>query len=56
MEALNWKGFANVEFKYDPRDDSYKFIEINARVWQQIGLAEALGINFPMLAYRNNFV
>lgn len=51
LDAMNWRGFANVEFKYDPRINDYQFIEINARVWQQVGHAEALGINFPMLQY-----
>lgn len=51
LEEMSWKGFANVEFKFDPRVNEYQFIEINARVWQQIGHAEALGINFPMMCY-----
>ncbi len=51
LEAMSWHGFANVEFKFDPRVNEYQFIEINARVWQQIGHAEALGINFPTLCY-----
>ncbi len=53
MQSLNWRGFANVEFKFDIRDNNYKFIEINARVWQQISHAEALGINFPILMYND---
>lgn len=51
LEAMSWRGFANVEFKLDPRDNSYQFIEINARVWQQIGHAESVGINFPIMPY-----
>ncbi len=51
IRKLDWKGFANIEFKYDLRDQKYKYIEINARVWQQISLAERLGMNFPLLQY-----
>jgi D-aspartate ligase len=51
IKDLNWRGYANLEFKYDPRDHTYKFIEINARVWQQINHADILGINFPLLQY-----
>lgn len=53
MRELNWRGFANIEFKYDEIDKKYKFIEINARVWQQISHAEKLGLNFPLLQYLN---
>lgn len=51
IKGLAWRGFANIEFKYDERDSLYKFIELNARVWQQISHPEALGINFPLLCY-----
>jgi D-aspartate ligase len=45
------RGFANLEFKYDKRDRTYKFIEVNARIWQQVGHGDVLGINFPLLQY-----
>jgi D-aspartate ligase len=51
LRDLTWRGFANIEFKYDIRDRTYKFIEVNARVWQQIGHGDVLGINFPLLQY-----
>lgn len=51
IKDLNWRGFANLEFKYDKRDQTYKFIEINARVWQQIEHAAMLGLNFPLFQY-----
>jgi len=51
LTEIGWKGFANVELKYDLRENVFKFIEINPRVWQQIGVAESLGINFPMIMY-----
>lgn len=53
LENLGWKGFANVEFKLDPDDGVYKFIEINARVWQQISHAEALGVNYPLMMFND---
>lgn len=51
FNEIGWRGFANVELKYDSEQNEYKFIEINPRVWQQIGVAESLGFNFPMMLY-----
>ncbi|MGB9696391.1 MAG: hypothetical protein ACPL2D_03765 [Ignavibacteria bacterium] len=51
LNEIGWRGFANVELKYDSEQNEYKFIEINPRVWQQIGVAESLGINFPLMMY-----
>ena len=51
FEKLRWLGYANVEFKYDDRDGRYKFIEVNARVWQHCSHAEWGGVNFPLLQY-----
>jgi predicted ATP-grasp superfamily ATP-dependent carboligase len=53
LAALGWRGFANIEFKRDPATGRYKFIELNPRVWQQIGQAESLGMNFPLRYYRD---
>ncbi len=51
LEGLAWRGFINMEFKYDPHDKTYKFIELNPRVWQQVNHAEKLGLNFPLMQY-----
>jgi len=53
LKSLNWRGFANVEYKLNPKTGKYMFIEINARVWQQISHPEELGINFPVLQYED---
>lgn len=44
-------GLSNTEFKYDKNGGKYKFIEINARVWQQIGLTGCLGRDYSRLYY-----
>lgn len=51
IEGLAWRGFINMEFKYDPHDKTYKFIELNPRIWQQVSHAEKLGSNFPLMQY-----
>jgi predicted ATP-grasp superfamily ATP-dependent carboligase len=47
MESLNWNGPAQVEFKYDPRDRTYKLIEINPKLWGTSALAIKAGVSFP---------
>lgn len=51
MEMLNYNGIGSIEFKYDIRDNTYKFIEINTRYWQQNSLPDKCGINFPLIDY-----
>ncbi len=42
----NIEGFSNTEFKYNPEDGKYYFIECNARVWWQIKLTEHINISY----------
>lgn len=46
------EGFSNTEFKFNPSDGKYYFIETNARIWSQIRLSEYNGQNF-MVQYYN---
>lgn len=47
LSALNWHGPAQVEFKWDERDNTYKLIEINPKLWGTLDLSIKAGINFP---------
>jgi predicted ATP-grasp superfamily ATP-dependent carboligase len=51
FRAMNWRGPGSIEFKRDDRDGRWKLIELNPRLWQQHGLAEVAGMNFPLLQY-----
>jgi predicted ATP-grasp superfamily ATP-dependent carboligase len=53
LRAFGYQGLSQVEFKRDPRDGSYKLMEINARLWQWHGLATACGVDLPLIAYRD---
>lgn len=53
LSALRYRGFANVEFKRDPRDGEYKLIEINARHNLSSMLAIRCGVSFPWLEYQH---
>jgi len=49
LEALEWNGPAQIEFKLDPRDNKYKFIEINPKLWGTLDLSIKVGMNFPKM-------
>lgn len=53
LHELNFFGIAQVEYKRDLRDGSYKLIEINARFWKWHSLATNSGINLSAIAYRD---
>lgn len=51
FRALDWRGPGSIEFKRDDSDGKWKLIELNPRLWQQNALAEAAGMNFPLVQY-----
>lgn len=51
LNALNYRGFSEIEWKYDLRDGRYKLIEINPRFIFYMGLCVACGMNFPYIQY-----
>ena len=53
LDAMRYQGISEVEFMWDPRDEKYKLIEINARFWSWHSLAIAAGVDLPYLLYRD---
>src|SRR6476659_3698354 len=53
LHALGFHGLSQVEFKRDPRDGSFRLMEINPRLWQWHGLASACGVDLPRIAYED---
>jgi predicted ATP-grasp superfamily ATP-dependent carboligase len=53
FQRIGYRGTGSAEFKFDARDGRYKLIELNPRYWQQNALAEQVGMNFPLLEYRD---
>lgn len=45
MEGINYRGFAEVDMKYDVRDNTFKVLEINARQGRSSYYVAALGKN-----------
>ena len=53
LQELRYHGVSQVEFKRDPRDGRFRFMEVNARHWMWHSLAAASGVNLSLAAYRD---
>jgi predicted ATP-grasp superfamily ATP-dependent carboligase len=51
IQTLQYTGICEIEYLLDIRDNKYKLIEVNARSWLWVGLANACGVNYAKLAY-----
>ena len=52
LKKIGYFGVSQVEFKFDPRDRTYKLMEINARPWLWIWLPTFCGMNLPYIFYK----
>ena len=52
LQALDYHGLVEVEFKHDARDGLDKVLDINTRMWTWIGLGEAAGVDFPWIMWQ----
>jgi predicted ATP-grasp superfamily ATP-dependent carboligase len=52
LKALQWYGIAQVEFKFDPRDNLPKLLEVNPRFWGMTEMAICSGMDLPYILYR----
>ncbi|HWO41045.1 MAG TPA: ATP-grasp domain-containing protein [Candidatus Eisenbacteria bacterium] len=53
LKKIGYVGMANLEFKQDLRDGTFKLIEVNVRLGERIALASAAGVDMPHIAYRD---
>lgn len=51
LEQSKYTGIVGIEFKYDPRIDDYKLIEINTRPVNTTGISLACGVNLPLISF-----
>jgi len=47
LNKVNYSGICEVEFKYDNRDEKFKFLEVNARIWRWHSITD--GADIPLL-------
>ena len=53
LQGIGFRGLATVEFKKDPRDDTFKLIEVNPRSGLPQQLAVDCGVDVPYIAYQD---
>ena len=53
FRRIGYRGFGEIEFKYDEVQDKYYMIEINARLSNLNALLNRAGLNFPYIMYRD---
>jgi predicted ATP-grasp superfamily ATP-dependent carboligase len=51
LKKIKYHGIIDAELKRDPRDNKFKYIEINSRTGWQNRLAARCGIDLPYIAY-----
>ena len=51
LRAMGYYGLAEVEFKQDPRDGSFKLLDVNARTWGYHSLGRRAGVDFPRMLF-----
>jgi D-aspartate ligase len=53
LSLIGYYGIAEVEFMMDPRDGSFRLIEVNPRVWGWHALAIYAGLDLPYMLYKD---
>jgi predicted ATP-grasp superfamily ATP-dependent carboligase len=51
INAIDYYGLVELEYKLDPRDGIYKLFDVNARTWGYHTLGPRAGVDFPYLLY-----
>ncbi len=53
LKAIDYHGFASVEFKRDYRDNQLKLMEVNLRLPRSLPLPVKAGVDFPYLIFQD---
>lgn len=51
LRAIDYYGLVELEYKRDPRDGSFKLLDVNARTWGYHTLGPRAGVDFPWLLF-----
>lgn len=53
LDAMNWRGYADLDYIHDPRDSTAKVMEVNPRVTGSVKIAFEAGVDFADLLVRD---
>ena len=51
LRAIDYYGLVELEYKLDPRDSTYKLLDVNARTWGYHTLGQRAGVDFPAMLF-----
>jgi predicted ATP-grasp superfamily ATP-dependent carboligase len=51
LKKIKWQGLAELEFKFDERDNKFKLFEVNPRAWAWMKMPMRCGVDFPKIYY-----
>ncbi len=51
LQAINYYGLVEMEYKLDLRDQQYKLLDVNGRTWGYHTLGFGAGVDFPLMLY-----
>jgi D-aspartate ligase len=51
LQAIDYYGLVELEYKLDLRDGQYKLLDVNARTWGYHTLGQSAGVDFPYMLY-----
>ncbi|MGB8523558.1 MAG: hypothetical protein WCD43_11375 [Candidatus Acidiferrales bacterium] len=51
LNAIDYYGLVEVEYKRDPRDGQYRLLDVNGRTWGYHTIGRRAGIDFPYLLF-----
>jgi D-aspartate ligase len=51
LQAINYHGLVEVEYKLDPRDGQYRLLDVNGRTWGYHTLGLSAGVDFPSMLF-----
>ncbi|MGB6826952.1 MAG: hypothetical protein WBE41_02835 [Terracidiphilus sp.] len=51
LNAIDYYGLTEMEYKLDPRDGEYKLLDVNARTWGYHSLGYRAGVDFPYILF-----
>ena len=51
LQAIDYYGLVELEYKLDPRDGQFKLLDVNARTWGYHTIGPSAGVDFPYLLF-----